>query len=157
MKSSTDPFEHRQAERRFIEHVDRVIDDERLRVDTNRGRKPVTSFQRTIRRSDKSVDLKRLMIDMRNYDRGLQEKMPAGSAIEVELTQKKWWFFHTRVGRVRAVTISPKRSLLAREVPPPVSKSDLERILSDVTPPADSSPLTLVLMSTGGFSPDARD
>ena len=54
MKSSTDPFAHRQAERRFIEHVDRVIDDERLRVDTNRGRKPVTSFQRTIRRSGAS-------------------------------------------------------------------------------------------------------
>src|SRR5436190_897211 len=119
MKSSTDPFEHRQAERRFIEHVDRVIDDERLRVDTNRGRKPVTSFQRTIRRSDKSVDLKRLMIDMRNYDRGLQEKMPAGAAIEVELTQKKWWFFHQTVGRVRAVCVSPARSLIAGESPSP--------------------------------------
>ena len=71
MKSSTDPFEHRQAERRFIEHVDRVIDDERLRVETSKGRKPVTSFQRTVKRNDKSVDVKRLMIDMRVYDRGL--------------------------------------------------------------------------------------
>jgi hypothetical protein len=157
MKSSTDPYDHRQAERRFIDHVDRVIDDERLRVETNRGRKPVTSFQRTVRRSDKSVDLKRLMIDMRNYDRGLQEKMPAGAAIEVELTQKKWWFFRQRVGRVRAVCVSPNRSLLAGESPPPVSKTDLERILAEVTPPAEGSPLTLVLLSTGGFAPEARD
>src|SRR4051812_13869481 len=112
MSSSTDPFVHRQAERRFIEHVDRVLDDERLRVETIRGRKPVTTFQRNIRRSDHAVDVKRMMIDLRNYDRSLQDKLPTNPSIEVDLTQKKWWFFHQAVGHVRALSISPTRSLI---------------------------------------------
>src|SRR5439155_10731560 len=157
MKTSPDPFDHRQAERRFIEHVDRLLDDDRLRVDTMRGRKPVTSFRRSFSRHDQSVDLKRLMIDLRQYDRELQKKMPTGQAIEVDLKQKRFWFFNQTVGRVRAVCVSPTRTLLAGESPQPLRRSELERIIAQVTPPAESSPLTLVLMSTSGFAGDARE
>jgi hypothetical protein len=72
-----------------------VIDDERCA--SRRPRAKSRSRPSSVRAAerDKSVDVKRLMIDMRVYDRSLQDKMPAGAAIEVELTQKKWWFFHS--------------------------------------------------------------
>src|SRR5437667_12126400 len=152
MKSSTDPSVHRDAERRFVEHVDRLLDDERLRVQTSRGRKPITSFARRITRKEKSGDVKRLMIDLRIYDRDLQARMPAGHATDVELTQKKWWFFNETVGRVRALTVSPNRDLLRSEPPQPLVAADVTRMLAE-----SPTGTTLVLLSTSGFEPAARD
>src|SRR5688572_6153031 len=91
MKSSIDPTVHRQQERRFIEHVERLLDDERLRVDTTRGRRPVSACVRSVQRTDKGVELKRLMSELGRFDRELEATMPRGEAVEIELSQKKWW------------------------------------------------------------------
>ena len=64
MKSSIDPSQHRQVERRFIEHVEKLLDDDRLRVDTTRGRRPISSLTRKTTRTDKAVDLHRMMAEM---------------------------------------------------------------------------------------------
>ena len=74
MKNSTDPSAHRACERRFIEHVERLLKDERLRIDTTRGRRPVTAFAGGAVRTDRSVDLKRLMSDMKVPDREVEAR-----------------------------------------------------------------------------------
>jgi hypothetical protein len=156
MKSSPDPILHRQAEQRFIDHVERLLDDERLRIDTLRGRKPVTLFQRIKSRADKSIDLKRLMIEMRRTDRELQKQMPAGQDVEVVLSQKKWWFFHQTVGRMRTICVSPGRSLLTGQIAPAMTKQDVERTIAEMPTAKDRAPTTIVIMSTSGFAPDAK-
>ena len=40
MRNSPDPSLHRERERQMIEHVERLLDDDRLRLDTIRGRVP---------------------------------------------------------------------------------------------------------------------
>ena len=66
MKSSVDPSVHRTRERQFIEHVEKLLDDDRLRVDTTSGRRAVTGLIRDVQRNDRGVELKRVMAAM-NY------------------------------------------------------------------------------------------
>src|SRR5436190_20061279 len=86
--SSTDPAEHQRREREFIAHVQRLLGDERLRIDTTRGRRPVTTLIVRPSESDRAVDLKRLMSEMHRPDRELESRMPVGQSIDVELKQK---------------------------------------------------------------------
>jgi hypothetical protein len=157
MKSSSDPTKHRDLERRFIEHVERLIGDDRLRVDTTRGRRPISQLMRSVDRTDKAVDLKRLMSEMGRPDRELEAQMPMGEAVEVDLWQKKWWLFSETIGRVRAVCVSPTRSLVAGESPPPMRRGDVEKLLAQIAPATEKTPTTVVLMSTSGFVREARD
>src|SRR5687768_8149404 len=157
MKSSTDPSQHRQIERRFIEHVESLLDDDRLRVDTTRGRRPISSLTRKTTRTDKAVDLKRMMIEMGRPDRDLEALMPTGEAVEIELTQKKWWFFNENVGRVRAICLAPQKQLIAGEAPKPLTTREVERFLASLPPPLKKAPTTIVLMSTSGFVKEAQD
>ena len=42
--ASSDPSFHRDRERQFVEHVKKLLGDERLRLDTTRDRRPVTTL-----------------------------------------------------------------------------------------------------------------
>src|SRR4051812_17296379 len=111
MKSSPDPTIHRHREQQIIQHVEKLLADEGLRVDTTQGRRPVTAYVRDVSRSDRAIDLKRLMSDVNVPDRELQGRMPVGESLEVALTQTRWFFFKQTVGRLRVVCMSPVRSL----------------------------------------------
>src|SRR5205085_49461 len=108
---------HRQREQRLIEHVQRLLEDERLRIDTTKGAKSVVSLVRDVARFDGGVELKRTMSEMGLPDRELQNRMPIGEGVEVTLSQKKWLLFKTVVGRMRVVCTSPTRQLLRGEQP----------------------------------------
>jgi hypothetical protein len=157
MKASTDPSTHRQAEQRFFEHVERVLGDERLRIDTTRGRKPATQFIRSVNRGDKAVDLKRLMSELRKPDRDLQNRMPLGRALDVELYQKRLWVLRSIVGRLRVVSIPPTRELLEGRAPQPLGKASYG---AQVNVPVRSGhshvPETLVVFSSSGFDREMR-
>src|SRR5690348_2574332 len=112
---SNDPNHHRELERRFIEHVEQMIDNDRLRLDTLRGRKAISAFNVYATRTDKSVDLKRLMSEMGRPDRELQRRMPVGEMIEVELSQRVLMVFRQKVGRMVAACVSPSRAILAND------------------------------------------
>src|SRR3569623_1281612 len=111
MRNSPAPSVHPRLEREMMEHVERLLGDERLRIDTTRGRRPVTTMFRSVNAGDNSVDLKRIMAEMGKPDRELQIKMPVGSWLEVTLSQKKWFFFKETVGKLQVICISPTRSL----------------------------------------------
>ncbi len=151
--SSADPSFHRRAEQRFIEHVEQLLNDERIHIDTTRGRKPLGSRNRRITRDDDAVELKRLMSEMGKPDRQLQARMPIGAAIEVELRTKRLFLFPITIGRLRAVCISPARALVNGDAGHPLSRETVQRLARESS---TTAPTTLVLMSTSGFANDAR-
>ncbi|HEV2292641.1 MAG TPA: hypothetical protein VGR35_02225 [Tepidisphaeraceae bacterium] len=156
MKNSTDPSAHRACERRFIEHVERLLKDERLRIDTTRGRRPVTAFAAKPVRSDAAEQLKRQMIDMRITDRDIEQQMPVGESLEVELKQAKLLLFTEAIGKLRALCISPTKALLSGSIPEPLTKGEAERTLAAL-PPTQGVPTTLVILSTSGFTLEAHE
>ena len=93
--------------------MEKLLVDDRLRVDTTRGRRPVTTLVRDVSRGDRGVDLKRLMSEMNKPDRELQNRMPAGEFVEVVLSRTWWFWFKSPVGRVRVTCVSPGKALLA--------------------------------------------
>ena len=157
MKNSTDPSLHRQVERRFIEHVEKLLDDERLRVDTTRGRRPIAGLKRKTTRTDKADDLRRKLIEAGRPDRDFEAMMPKEEAVEVDLMQKRWWIFNDTVGRVRAICVAPQKDLISAQPPRPMTKVQTERFLASLPPPIKKSPTTFVLMSTSGFDKAAQE
>src|SRR5947207_5160055 len=111
MKNSPDPSVHREREKELIRHVERLLDDDRLRIDTTRGRRPVKSLIPEVSRSDKGVELKRTMSEMGKPDRDLEKRMPVGEALEVVVSKKKWIFLRQPIGRLEVVCISPTKKL----------------------------------------------
>ena len=157
MTRSADPLVHRQREQQFVEHVDRLLDDARLRIDTLTGRRPIVSLGRRIRKDDRQVDLIRQMSQMGKPDRELQSKMPVGSRLWVTLWKQRFFFLKRDIGQLRVVCVSPTRSLLAGEEGAPLSLADARRLVEESPPAPASGPATIVVMSTSGFAPQARE
>ncbi len=155
MKSIPDSTIHQNRENQFIEHVQRLLTDSRLRVDTLRGRRPVTELIRDVTATDRGVELKRLMSEMNLPDRQLQSRMPVGRTLDVVLSRRKWWGGKQAVGRLRVVCVSPAKSLLAGEPVNPTASQDVQRLLSET--PGAEMPTTVVLMSSSGFAPEAHE
>src|SRR5437762_11384828 len=155
MRNSADPSIHRQREQRLIEHVKRLLSDDRLRIDTTSGRRAVAALRRDVRKQDREVDLKRLMGDMGIPDRQLQAKMPLGQQLTVTLSRTAFLIFKKVVGELRVVCLSPRRELLEGKEPGPLSAGDVKQAMTELV--GDSRvPATIVLMSTCGFEPGAR-
>ena len=156
-RTSCDPVAHRQREQQLIQHVESLLEDERLRIDTTLGRRPITAFTRDVSRSDRSVDLKRMMSEMNLPDRELQSRMPVGEIVEVTLSQRKLWVLRSVVGRLRVVSVSPTRALLRGDQPQPMTATEVNKLLSQLPPSLGGAPTTLVLLSTSGFSMEAHE
>ncbi len=157
MTSSPDPSLHRHREQRLIEHVQRLLEDERLRIDTTKGAKPVVSLMRDVSRFDGGVGVKRMMSDIGIPDRDLQNRMPIGEGLEVTLSQKKWVFMKSVVGRLRVLCTSPTKTLLRGESPEPMDIGGLNKLLSAQPPSLGGVPQTILVMSTSGFTIDAHE
>lgn len=155
MKISADPSIHRHREEQIIQHVEKLLADERLRVDTTVGRRPVTAFVRDVARDDGAIELKRLMTELNVPDRELQSRMPVGKTLDVSLTQTRWLFFTQNVGRIRVYCVSPARQLLLGEEPKPLTAGEVTKKLAAL--PRSPVPTTIVLVSTGGFAQEAHE
>ncbi len=155
--SSSEPAVHQQREVDFVRHVERMLDDNRLRIDTTRGRRPITAFFKKISKSDHAIDLQRLMSEMNRPDRELKSQMPVGQAIDVILSQRKFLIFKPVVGRLKIVCVSPNRSLILGEEAQPLKPAEVQKILGEIPPALGGVPSTVVLMSTAGFSMEAHE
>jgi hypothetical protein len=155
--SSTDPLVHRQLEEQMIRHVERLLSDDRLRIDTADGRRPVQAYQPKANRSDHAVELKRLMSEMNVPDRELQAKMPVGLALDVSLSRRRLWFFTRNVGNLRVVCVSPTRALLSGETPKPMATGELHKVLSALPASTPGAPTTVLVVSTSGFTLEAHE
>jgi hypothetical protein len=157
MSNDPDPSRHRQLEEQFILHVENLLGDPRVRLDTTRGRRPIVAFHRIVNKSDRSIDLRRLMSEMGKPDRDLESRMPQGRVVDVTLAERRFFFFRSPVGRLRAVCASPTRLLLSDQPARPLDSGDVAKILAEQPPPLANIPSTMVLLSTSGFTIDARE
>lgn len=156
MSDASDPSRHQRLERQFIAHVERLLSDNRLRLGAAGGRKSAVTLIRDVRFGDRGVELKRLMSEMGKPDRQLESRMPVGPTIDVGLSRKKWWVLKSPVGRFRAVCLSPSRALIAGQSAQPLAAAELGQALAATPPPLPGIPVTLAIMSTSGFTADAR-
>jgi hypothetical protein len=156
MRTTSDPSIHLAREKQMIAHIERLLSDSRLMVDTTAGRRAVQKFMPQVSKSDRATDLKRLMTEMNKPDRDLQNRMPIGESMEVTLRTKKWFVLTQVVGRIRVVCVSPTRALLAGDNPAPLNLAETRKILSEIPPPG-GVPLTVVLVSTSGFELSAHE
>ncbi len=157
MSSSPNPSDHQAAERAFVDHVEKLLATDTFKLDTTMGLKSVTSFTREVRKDDAGVDLKRLMAELGKTDRELESRMPAGRSLAATVFAKRWWVFKSVVGRVQVVCLSPTRDLLTGGSIEPASAERVKKELSKIPPAVGNVPTTVILVSTSGFSIDARE
>ena len=152
-----DPAVHRACEQDFIQHVLALLDDPRLRIDTARGRRPIAGspYDKTV--ADRSVELKRVMVEVRRPDRDLQHRMPVGASVDVVVYQKRMVVLRSAIGRLHAACVSPVRTLLAGGQPHPLRPAEVLKIIGEVPPGPAGVPTTVVLMSTSGFTTEAHE
>ena len=163
MKKSLDPTFHRDRERQFIEHVRNLLGDDRLRLGTRRGVHPITTLMPSITEGEPGVvrgeKVKRLMLELGVADRELQSRMPVGERLEVALRQRNFWMFKKTVGDLVVACVSPTRALLKGETPEPLTAAEVNALIGQFKRGSGGPdvPATVVLMSTSGFAPGARD
>jgi hypothetical protein len=155
MKS--DPSTHRAREAQIIRHVESLLTDSRLRIDTISGNRSVSGFEKTTRRHDGATDLQRLMSQMNIPDRELRNRMPIGETLEADFFRRKWILFRSVVGRLVVKCISPTETLLRGQDPLPASADDVKRTVGEVPPSTNGSPTTIIVVSTSGFTVNAHD
>jgi hypothetical protein len=157
MSDSADPGFHQRLEEQFIAHVEQLLRDDRLRLDTTGGRRPISSLIRDVSKGDRGVELKRLMSELGKPDRGLEAQMPVGEFIDVILSRRKWRLIKSTVGRLHVACISPARALIQGQAPPPVSGAEIAGVLAGMRSVPAGVPSTVVIMSTSGFAAGVRE
>lgn len=158
MKNPADPAEHRAAELRLIAHVQKLLDDPRLRIDTRSGTRPVAGLKRGIARGDAGADLKRTMADLDLPDRDLHARMPQGEVMEVLFRRTRWLLLNQIAARLRVICVSPSSALLRGQAGRPMTVGEVNRLLGQYES-GDSAgvPTTVILLSTSGFAHDTHD
>jgi hypothetical protein len=157
MKNSADPSVHRAREANLIKHVEALLADSRLRIDTISGNRSVAGFEKSTRRNDRATDLQRLMSQLNVPDRELRNRMPVGESFEVDFFRRKLILFRSVVGRLVVKCISPAQELLLGQEPPAAGADDIRRAVSEVPPSTNGSPTTIIVVSTSGFTTAAHD
>lgn len=156
MSSNADPSVHQEFEKQLIAHVERLLADDRLRIDTTRGRRSVVSLRRTVTMKDREVDLIRLMSDMGFSDREKRSQMPIGRTMTINLSRDFLFVFRKVVGRLRIISLPPWKELLQGKEPPPMGMTELRAAMTAHNDHADV-PTTVVAMSTSGFTLEAHE
>lgn len=156
MRNTSDASWHKTCEQDILAHIEKLLHDDRFVIDTSIGRKTATSIRHTLQRSDRSVELKRQMSQVRP-DRDLETRMPVGQTIEATFSVTKWFFLEKIIARLVVTVIPPTRELLKDQPPEPMSTGETRRQLAALPPASSGVPTTIVLVSTSGFEPDARE
>ncbi|MFI5381526.1 MAG: hypothetical protein ACHRHE_19690 [Tepidisphaerales bacterium] len=156
MSGPADPTWHREREKQIVEHVQKLLGDERLRIETTGGRKHAIMLGRDVMPSDREVDLKRMMMQKGIHDYAVQGRMPLGREVSVTLRKRRFFVFWSIVGDMKVVCISPWQDLLEGHEPRPADVSDVKAVLERLHK-FHGVPQTVVLVSTSGFTESARD
>src|SRR6476661_8402121 len=119
MRDSPDPAFHRSAQQRFVAHVQRLLEDPQLMIDTNSGLAPVTSLIRNVTPSDDTKSVKLKMIELGLSDRDLQRQMPPGLKLDIALIHGSMFGGRSAVGNIRVLCLTPTEALLKGQSPMP--------------------------------------
>lgn len=156
MRDSPDPGFHRHAQQRFVAHVQQLLEDPRLRIQTTGGMTAVTSLAGQVVPGEDTIGVKRKMVELGLFDRDLQRKMPPGQTLDVTVFQTSMFGGRSAVGSLRVLCLSPVEALLKGKSPSPLTAADVSRALAAQPPPLNGLPQTLIVVSTSGFADDAR-
>src|SRR6476620_782920 len=128
MRDSPDPAFHRSAQQRFVAHVQRLLEDPQLQIETASGMVPVTSLIRNVTPGDDAVGIKRKMVELNLFDRDLQRQMPQGLKLDVALVHATMFGGRTAAGNLRVLCLTPADALLKGQSPMPLSAADVSRV-----------------------------
>lgn len=156
MRNTPDPSVHRKREELLMEHVQRLLEEKKLRLETRSGRKSISILRSEVTRDDREVDLKRLMSEMDIYDRELQNRMPVGQHLTATLWSDFLIFFKRMVGRLHVVCLSPREALLEGKTAPELGGKEVREALARTVPPGSNVADTVILLSSSGFDESAR-
>ncbi len=156
MNGPADPTWHREREKQMVEHIQKLLGDQRLRVQTTSGRKHAIMLGRDVVPSDREVDLKRLMMQKGIHDYAVQGKMPLGREVSVTLRKRRFFLFWSIVGDIKVLCLSPWQDLLDGREPRPADVGEVKAAM-DRLHKFHGVPQTVVLVSTSGFTDAARD
>jgi hypothetical protein len=162
MTNAPDPSLYRDREKQFFEHARHLLDDDRLRLDTRQGRRPLLSTFVYKREGESGVErgerAKRLMLELGVADRELQHKLPVGERLDVTLKMRNFWMLKKTVGELTVLCASPTRDLVLGQSPAPMGAAEVGSRLADLKRSAGGPdvPVTIVLMSTSGFTQEAK-
>jgi len=146
-----DPAIHRAREEQLMRHVRSLLGDDRLRVPTTCGRKPISSLKQHVNEGDHAVDVKRLLAEAEKPDRELQNRLPVQSWIDVKLSERRWGIFRREMARLKVICLSPTKELIGG-ASAPTTAAEVARIVSEN--PIQNVPATIVVCSTSGFARD---
>jgi hypothetical protein len=150
-----DPATHQSAERQFVDHFHRLLDEGRLLIDMGHGLRPVKGLRMSDRRSDHAVQLRRLMSELDMPDRELESRMPIAPVTEVRFNKRRLLPWRRKGAQIRLICTSPTRALLGGQDVTPLSAADVQRALA-VLPTPPKEPTITVLVATAGLEPAAR-
>lgn len=156
MRNTPDASWHKAREQEIVSHVEKLLLDPKFVIDTAVGRKNTAAVQHQVKIADKSVDLKRQMSQVRP-DREFEQQMPVGRSLEATFSVNKWFIFQKIIARLMVNVVPPTKELLKDESPEPMSVGETRRQLGALPPALPGVPTTVVLVSTSGFVPDARE
>lgn len=139
----------------MLDRFAKLLDNPQFVVETSDGPTVVADADRTMRASDRAVDVKRQMMALGNFDRTLQNKLPTSGSMEVTLSGKRFGLISRTIGQLRLISLPPTEALIKEEEPLPLTLAQVEKALASVPPALPGVPLTTVVFSSGGFSPDA--
>jgi len=155
LHASADFAWHRRAESKLIGHVERLLDNPKLRIDTDDGTRPASGFRRTIEQSDRAADVRKIVGQNDRDDRADVGNLPQGLVMDVAFRRAKLVVFSSVVARLRVICVSPIKQLVRAEASKPMIVPEVNRILEENK--SDGPPLTIVLCSTGGFAIECHD
>jgi len=156
MTNPADPAVHRQAETRLIEHIQALLDNPKLRIDTTIGTRQVAALRKRVARADAADETRRHLAEARQADPDLLPRLPRGEALEVSFHRTKWGLLSSLAARLRVICRSPIKSLVNGEPARPMTAAEVNRVLEQFKTD-DRAPTTVVILSTSGFSIDAHD
>lgn len=151
----SEPQRHLELEEQVVKHVRRLLEDDRLRVDTRQGMRPASTYRLHLQASDDLPGLRSLLADAGTPDRTLEATFPKSASLDVALLRRKWFLFAETVGQVHLRVLTPTRALVSGETPRPSTVAEVTKVLTATYDPR--VPSTIVIASTSGFVPEARD
>jgi hypothetical protein len=153
---TNDPAAHRAWQREMIAHVEKALSDGGLQIDTHIGLRTTSGYTRETKRSDRAVEVKRLMTSLGVPDPDLQARLPLDESLQVLLSRNRLLIFQQVLAEVRVECRSPMTALIRGESPAPMTPAEVRQVLSE-TPLLKKVPQTLVVVSTSGFAMEARE
>ncbi|MFN4241861.1 MAG: hypothetical protein ACK4PI_01340 [Tepidisphaerales bacterium] len=149
------PREHLALESQVLSHVRRLLQDQRLRLDTRQGQRPVTQYRLHVVEGDGVGRLRELLAGHGITDRTVEASFPREAKLDVALLRRRWFVLAETVARLHVRVLAPVEALASGEPPRPATLAEVQRAVADALDPR--VPTTVVLASTAGFAVEARE